>query len=164
MIDTQNAREAKRQFPLAFLAGLAIVFLVVGVIALTSKSVHVVTPPAPTPMAFGAPEQAYAAHIHYSGIQLAKSSNLLNQQFTYIAGTVSNDGDRTISRLATTVIFYNDEKNTQVALRDSETVIGEKDDPLPPHQHRDFQITLDQFPQAWNQQAPSINTTGLVLQ
>ena len=163
MIDTQNAREAKRQFPLAFLAGLAIVFVVVGIIALMSKSVHVVTPPPATPMAFGAPEQAYAAHIHYSGIQLAKSSNLLNQQFTYIAGTIANDGDRTIARLATTVTFYSDEKNTQVALRDTETVISEKDDPVPPGQHKDFQITLDQFPKAWNQQAPSISTTGLVL-
>jgi hypothetical protein len=164
MIDSDNAREARRQFPLALLGGLAVVILVAAGAVLMSKSVHVVTPPPSTPMAFGPEEQAYAAHIRFTNIQLSKSSNMLNQQFTYINGTVSNDGDRAIKRLAMSVNFYNDIDNKQIALHDTETIIGPTDQPLPPHQQRDFSVTLESFPENWNQQMPTFATSGLVLQ
>ena len=48
---------------------------------------------------FGAAEQAYAAQIHFRICELSQSTNLLNQQFTYVGGTVSNDGPRTIRAL-----------------------------------------------------------------
>jgi Protein of unknown function (DUF2393) len=164
MIDTENAREARRQFPLALLAGLGIVVLVAAIFVLTSKTVHVAPPPKPVPMAFGPNEQAYAPQIHYSNIQLAKSSNLLNQQFTYINGTVTNDGDRTIQRLAMSVDFYDDIDNKEVALHDTETIIGPNDQPLLPHSQRDFSVTLDRYPDTWNQQMPAFHTSGLVFE
>lgn len=164
MIDTESAREARKQFPLALLAGLGIVVVIASIFVLTSKTVHVAPPPAPVAMAFGPKEQAYAAQIHYSNIQLAKSSNLLNQQFTYINGTVTNDGDRTIQRLAMSVDFYDDFDNKDVALHDTETIIGPADQPLPPHSQRDFSVTLDRYPENWNQQMPVFHTAGLVLQ
>jgi uncharacterized protein DUF2393 len=164
MIDTESAREARKQFPLALLAGLGVVVLIAAIFVLTSKTVHVAPPPTPVPMAFGPTEKAYAAQIHYSNIQLAKSSNLLNQQFTYINGTVTNDGDRTIQRLAMSVDFYDDVDNKDVALHDTETIIGATDQPLPPHSQRDFSVTLDHYPENWNQQMPAFHTSGLVLQ
>jgi hypothetical protein len=166
MIDSDNAREARRQFPLALVAGVVIVFVVFGAVALMSKSVHVAAPAPQAPMAFGAAEQAYAAHIHYSDIKLAKSSNLLNQQFTYINGTVTNDGDRTVNRLAMTVTFNDDLANKEAVLTDTETIIGESatDQPLPPHQQRAFSVTIEKYPETWNQQDPVFKTTGLVLQ
>jgi hypothetical protein len=164
MIDSDNAREARKQFPIALAAGVVIVLLVVGGVALMTKSAHVAAPAPAQPMAFGPQEQAYAAHIRYDNIKLSKSSNLLNQQFTYINGTVSNDGDRTISGLAMTVNFYDDLANKEVALKDTETIIAPTDQPLPAGQHRDFSVTLDKFPQTWNEQMPSFNTAGLVLQ
>jgi hypothetical protein len=164
MIDTQSAREARKQFPLALMGGIAIVALVFGAVALMSKNVHVVTPPTPKPMAFGAAEQAYAPHIRYDNIQLAKSSNLLNQQFTYINGTVSNDGGRAITQLAMTVEFADDLANKNVILRDTEPIINATDQPLAPGQKRDFSVTLDKFPDAWNNQMPAFHTSGLVFQ
>jgi hypothetical protein len=164
MIDTESSREARRQFPLALAGGLAVVLIVAGIFVTMSKSVHVAPPPTPKPMAFGAPEQAYAAHVQFNNIQLAKSSNLLNQQFTYINGTVANSGDHAISQLAMSVDFCDDLANKHVALHDTETVISATDQPLPPHQQRDFSVTLDKFPQNWNQQMPLFYTSGLVLQ
>jgi hypothetical protein len=164
MIDTQSAREARKQFPLALMGGIVIVALVFGGVALMSKNVHVVTPPVPKPMTFGAAEQAYAPRIHYDNIQLAKSSNLLNQQFTYINGTVSNNGDRPISQLAMTVEFADDLANKEVVLRDTEPIINATDQPLAPGQKRDFSVTLDKFPDTWNQQMPNFHTSGLVFQ
>jgi Protein of unknown function (DUF2393) len=164
MIDTANAREARKQFPLALLAGLGIVVLIAAIFVLTSKTVHVAPAPAPVPLNFGAKEKAYAPQIGYSNIQLAKSSNLLNQQFTYINGTVTNGGDQTIQRLAMSVDFYDDVDNKDVALHDTETIIGPNDQPLPPHSQRDFSVTLDRYPESWNQQMPHFHTAGLVLQ
>src|SRR5277367_6067792 len=104
---------------------------------------------------FGAEEQSYAAQIHFQDIHLAQSSNLLNQQFTYVAATVSNDGPRAIRALEVTVEFHDPFK--QVILKDSDVIIERTDDPLGATKQRDFQVTLDQsVPSEWNQQYPGI--------
>jgi hypothetical protein len=165
MIDTQSSREARKQFPLALAAGLVIVLIVVVIFIYVSKSTRVSAVTVQTkPLAFGPAEQAYAAHIRYSNIQLAQSSNLLNQQFMYVSGVVSNDGDRTIKGLAMSSDFYDDIDNKELTMHDVETVIGPTDDPLPPHQQRNFSVTIDGFPKNWNQQMPAFHTSGLALQ
>lgn len=164
MIDTQNAREARKQFPLALLGGVAIVAIVAVIFIFVSKSSHVAAPAQAKPMAFGPEEQAYAPNIQYSDIQLAKSENFLNQQFMYINGTVANTGNRAISQLAMTVDFYDDIDNKHLTMHDKETVIGPNDPPLPPHEQRKFSVTIDGYPQNWNQQMPIFHTSGLVLQ
>jgi hypothetical protein len=164
MIDTQNAREAQKQFPLALIAGVVIVGIVAVILIFVSKSSHVAAPAQAKPMAFGPQEQAYAPNISYTNIQLAKSENFLNQQFMYINGTVSNAGDRTITQLAMTVDFYDDVDNKHLIMHDAETVIAATDSPLPPHQQRKFSVTIDGYPQNWNQQMPAFHTSGLELQ
>ena len=37
---------------------------------------------------------------------MAQSSNLLNQQFTYVAGTITNDGAQAIRALEATFEFH----------------------------------------------------------
>ena len=165
MIDTQSSREARKQFPLALAGGLGIVLIVAAIFVYISKSTHVSAVTVQTkPLAFGAAEQAYAPHIRYSNIQFAQSSNLLNQQFLYITGVVSNDGDRAIKGLAMSADFYDDLANKELTLHDTETVIGPTDQPLPPHQQRNFGVTIDGFPKNWNQQMPAFHTSGLALQ
>jgi hypothetical protein len=77
---------------------------------------------------------------------------------------VTNNGDRTVKGLAMTVNFYDDLNNTEIALHDTENVINSTDQPLAPHQTRPFSVTLDRFPDTWNQQMPKFKTSGLVLQ
>jgi hypothetical protein len=164
MIDTQNARDARKQFPLALLGGVVIVGIVAVILIFVSKSSHVAAPIQAKPMAFGPQEQAYAPNIHYSNIQLAKSENFLNQQFMYINGTVANAGNQAVKQLAMTVDFYDDVDNKHLTMHDAETVIGPNDPPLPPHEQRKFSVTIDGYPQDWNQQMPIFHTSGLVLQ
>ncbi|HKV48381.1 MAG TPA: DUF2393 family protein [Candidatus Acidoferrales bacterium] len=164
MIDTQNAREARKQFPLALLAGVVIVAIVAVILIVVSKSSHTAAPIQAKPMAFGSEEQAYAPNIHYTNIQLAKSENFLNQQFMYINGTIANAGNRTVKQVAMAVDFYDDIGNKHVTMHDVETVIGPNDQPLPPHEQRKFSVTIDGYPQNWNQQMPIFHTSGLVLQ
>ena len=155
-------REERSRVPAAFLVGLVIVALVAGGVVLLTKATQPKQTNAVQKLPFGADEQAYSAQIHFQGIRLAQSSNLLNQQFTYVAATVSNDGPRTIRALEVTVEFHDPFK--QVILKDSNRIIDRTDDPLGATKQRDFQVTLEQsVPSEWNQQYPSIRVTGLIL-
>ena len=82
---------------MAFLAG-AVVVLILGVIlALVVEETPAdrhrrgeeVCPLVPQ-------EQAYAPRIQFTGIQMAHSTNFLNQEFTFVAGTIVNGGDKAI--------------------------------------------------------------------
>lgn len=154
--------EEKSDFPLAFAAGAIVVLLLIGGIFLLA---HFARPRGPAPnekIPFGAAEQAYAGHIHFANVQMARAKNMLDQEFTYIAGTMSNDGTRTVQGLDV-VIEFKDPFN-QVILRDSERIIGASTGSVGPGLTRDFQITLEHIPPEWNQQYPVFRVTGLLLE
>jgi len=156
--------EPKSRFPLAFLLGVIVVAIVLGLFVLAMHSTHrQAVAVATKPLPFGPAEQAYADSIHFGDIQMATAHNMLNQQFTYVAGTIDNAGVRNIAGLDVTLVFS--DPFNQTVLRHTSRLIGAGDAPLPAGQHRDFQITLDEaLPDTWNHQYPSIHVTGLLLQ
>jgi hypothetical protein len=154
-------REPRSQFPIAFAAGAVVVLLLLGGLILLSRGSHSNGANRAVTLPFEPTEQAYAQHIHFNDIHMAKANNFLNQEFTYVTGTLSNDGARTIRALDLTLEFHDPFK--QVILRENESLIGPKDQPLAGGQRRDFQITLEHVPLEWNQQYPSIRVTGLIL-
>jgi hypothetical protein len=111
---------------------------------------------------FGTTEQSYAGRIHITDIQLAKATNMLNQEFTYVAGVISNDGVRNIRGLDVTLEFR--DPFNQVILRDTEHLIVPGTQPLTGGARRDFQITFEHVPSEWNQQYPAIQVSGLILE
>jgi hypothetical protein len=154
-------RERRSQFPIAFAAGAVVVLLLLGGVILLSRGSHSNGAGAAPKLPFGPTEQAYSEHIHFKDIKMAKANNFLNQEFTYIAGTLWNDGAHAIRALDVTLEFH--DPFNQVILREDESLVGPKDSPLPGGQRRDFQITLEHVPVEWNQQYPSIRVTGLIL-
>jgi hypothetical protein len=156
-------REEKRGFPAAFAAGAVVVLLLAaGLVLLTRSTTQTQRTAAIERLPFGPQEQGYATQIHFQDIQMAQSSNLLNQEFTYVAGTISNDGDRGVRVLEATFEFH--DQFNQVILREPERLITRNAQPLATGQHRDFQFTLEHIPSGWNRQYPSIRVTGLILQ
>lgn len=150
----------KSDFPIAFLAGVAIVTIVVGgLVFLTpyGKRGAVVIPPLP----MGSQEQSYGPKIRFAEFQMGRAQNLLNQETTYIAGKVFNYGDRAVREIEVTVEFRN--AMNQVVLRDTLRVIGSYGAPLDAGTSRDFQFTFEHVPVDWNVQVPSIRITGLLL-
>ena len=107
-------------------------------------------------------EQTYAERIHFLNVQMARATNFLNQEFTYVAGTISNDGTRTLRALEVTLEFH--DPMNQVVLRETQRLIGRSEQPLDGGQRRNFQITLDHVPATWDQQYPSIRASGLILE
>jgi hypothetical protein len=156
-------QEERSRFPAALAAGAVVVLLVAGAIVLLS---HFITPPrqaADVTLPFGAAEQAYASQVHFQNLQLSHSNNLLNQEFTYVGGIVSNDGPRAVDAIEVVIEFH--DAFHQVILRETERPIRRTDMPLRVAEQREFQITIEQgIPSQWDQQYPSIRVTGLSLE
>jgi hypothetical protein len=156
-------QEERSRFPAALAAGAVVILFVAGVIVLLS---HFITPPrqaADVTLPFGSAEQTYAAQIHFQNLQLSHSNNLLNQEFTYVAGIVSNSGPRAVDAIEVLVEFH--DPFHQVILRETERPVRRTDMPLRVGEQREFQITIEQgIPSQWDQQYPSIRVTGLSLE
>jgi len=155
-------REERRRLPVAFLAGAVIVILIFGGFLLLTREMRLHDSPTVAKLPFGPAEQGYAPHIQFLGIQLAHATNFLNQDFTYVAGTVFNDGPRKVRGLEVTVEFH--DPFHQVILRDSNKLIGSNDASLDAGQRRDFQIQMEHLSAQWDKQYPSISVTGLNLE
>ena len=60
---------------------------------------------------------------------MAHSTNFLNQEFTFVAGTIVNNGDKAIVGLQVNIEFH--DQFNQTILRDSEMLIQPPAAPLP---------------------------------
>jgi hypothetical protein len=157
-------QQERHRFPAAFVAGLIVIGIIVGVVVLLS---HFIKTPQQqdvlTPLPFGAAEQAYAPQIHFQDLRLSQSDNLINQKFTYVAGIVSNDGPRRVAAIEVVVEFHDQFK--QVILKDTQRPIRRSDAPLRVGEQREFNLAIDQgLPSTWDQQYPAVRITGLLLQ
>jgi hypothetical protein len=151
----------KGRLGVTFVAGAGIV-LVLGVIVvfLMQHTGTTATPARQLP--FGPEEQTYAQRIHVLDLRMAQASNFLDQQVTYVAGTLANDGVRTIREVEITLEFR--DASTQVVLRETRSLVGVHGLPVTGGQRRDFQISLESLPDAWNHQYPDVRVTGLALE
>ncbi|HUJ40799.1 MAG TPA: FxLYD domain-containing protein [Candidatus Acidoferrales bacterium] len=151
------------RFYVALAAGAAIVLLLIGAAVLFNRGSGGGQPTGQlVPLPFGPAEQAYAAQIHFSGLKLSQADNMLNQEFTYVVGTVSNSGNRSIRAIQATVEFH--DLLNQVVLRDTVRIFAPGAPPLAPGHERDFQLTFEHVSAQWNRQPPSLRVTGLELQ
>jgi hypothetical protein len=151
------------RFLVGLAAGAGIVLLVIaGFVLLSRSSGGAKGGGEAAQLSLGAAEQAYAAQIRFSALQLSQATNMLHQQFTYVVGSVTNAGTRSVRALEVTVEFH--DLIQQVVLRDTVRVFPQAAGPLAPGQERAFQLTFEGVPSSWNQQPPAIRVSGLDLQ
>ncbi len=150
-------------FPAAFAIGAVITLVLAGGLVWLTRVTQSRGPAPIGKLPFSAYEQAYAQQIHFQAGQMSQATNFLNQEFTYVAGTVTNDGPRTL-RALDVVIEFRDPFN-QVVLRDPQRIILTNAQPLKARESRDFNLTLGaHLPTEWNRQYPAIRVTGLLFQ
>ena len=77
--------------------------------------------PTKAKLPFSSQEQSYAPRIAFQAIQMAHSTNFLNQEFTFVAGTIVNNGGHAIAGLQVAIEFH--DQFNQTILRDSEMLI-----------------------------------------
>jgi hypothetical protein len=121
--------------------------------------------PAPNPslqqtrFPFGPEEQAYAPKLQFGNFEMSRAESFLNQEVTYLAGDVTNTGDRAISGIEATIEFQ--DSMNQIALRETRPVLFGSSALLPPGKTAHFEISFDHVPTSWNTQLPTVRVAGL---
>jgi hypothetical protein len=156
-------RRDRRGFSAAFAMGVVIMLLLFGGLVWLTRVTQSRGSAPVGKLPFGSEEQAYTQHLRFQGGQMSQATNFLNQEFTYVEGTVSNDGPRTVRALD--VLFEFRDPFNQVVLRDPQRLILTDGPPLKAGESHDFQVTLGaHLPSQWNRQYPAIRVTGLILE
>jgi hypothetical protein len=153
--------EERSHLPMAFLAGLVIVSLLVGGAVLLGRYSTPAGPRVEKPLPMGPSEQAYAQQIHFLEPKMSRAANFLNQEVTFVFGTLENGGNRRIRQIEITLEFH--DPFNQVALRDKQRLFTPNEAPLGPGQQHDFQVGYESMPATWNNVYPTIRVTGLDL-
>lgn len=153
--------EERSRLPIAFLVGIVVVSLLIGAAVLIN---HFSTPAGPIveqPLPMGPGEQAYVPQIHFLDPKMSRAANFLNQEVTFVFGTLENGGQRSIRQIEVTLEFH--DVFNQVVLRDKQRLFAPHAPPLLPGQQRDFQLGYEHISAQWNQTYPTIRVTGLDL-
>lgn len=153
--------EERSRLSVAFAAGLIIVALLVGGAVLLGRYSTPAEPQEVKPLPMGPSEQAYAQQIHFLEPKMSRAANFLNQEVTFVFGTLENGGNRRIKQIEITLEFH--DPFNQVALRDKQRLFGPREAPLGRGQQRDFQVGYESTPAQWNNVYPTIRVTGLDL-
>jgi Protein of unknown function (DUF2393) len=142
-------------------AGVAAVIVVMGLIAWFMRS-HPKTAAGPPP---------YAANIKFSDLKMSQAQNFVGATVTYIEGTVTNSGDKTVTHVIVHVIFQDSMGEVaqleDVPLHVQQTTGPYVDavdlaaSPLAPGQSKPFRLTFEHVSANWNQAYPELQVTGV---
>jgi hypothetical protein len=147
----------------AIVIGIAAVLVVVGVIALLSRT-SPKSPVAPNP---------YASSLKLSDLKMSVAETFSGSSLTYIDGTVTNTGDKTVSRAMVHVNFKN--SMDQVAQADDVPLhvlqtsgpypdaVSLSGSPLSPGQSKPFRLIFEHISADWNHAYPELQVTDVSL-
>jgi hypothetical protein len=161
MADELMNHESESRAGTVLLIGAVAAVLLIGIVYLVAHYSPAPTQIAAKPLAMGPAEHAYAENIHFGEPKLARAANFLNQEVTFVFGSVSNDGPRAVKQIQVTLEFHDQFK--QVVLRDTQLLFSPTAELLPPNGSRDFQLSYETMPAQWNQTYPTVRITGLDL-
>lgn len=148
-------------FPI--LIGIAVVIMVVGLVAYFGRE-------KPHPQSSLHP---YAANIKLTDLKMSAAENFVGASVTYLDGTVTNAGDKTVSRAIVHIVF-SDAMGQTAQIEDQPirvvTTVGPYADavdltnaPLAPGQSKPFRITLEHVSSAWNHDYPAMQVTDVTF-
>jgi len=153
--------EERKEFPVTFLIGIVIVLLLIGGAVLWSRYSVPVANEEDKPLQVNPEEQAYLPEIQLTAPSMSRAANFLNQEVTYIFGTVGNGGNRKVKQIEITLEFH--DPFGQVVLRDRQRLFLPTAPPMSPGDTRDFQVPYEHVSAEWNNVYPSIKVTGVIL-
>ena len=145
------------------LIGVLLVVVVVGIIALVSRE---------TPKGAAGPHP-YASNVKLSDLKMSAAENFVGASVTYIDGTVTNAGDKTMTHAMVHVIFRNSlgevAQAEDVPLRVLQTggpyldAVDLSSSPLAPGQSKPFRLTFEHVTTDWNQAYPELQVTDVAV-
>ena len=145
------------------LIGIVIVGIVVGVLGLIFRAEQKkpVVPP------------AYAANLKFSDIKTSAAQNFVGATVSYLDGSITNAGDKTVIHAVVQVTFKDDLGQTaqreELPIRVLRTG-GPYDEavdlnlsPLAPGQSEPFRLTFENISAQWNHTYPELRITQVAL-
>jgi hypothetical protein len=114
----------------------------------------------------------YVANLKFSDFKMSAAENFVGSTVSYIDGTITNSGDKTVTHLAVEVVFKDEvgqmaQDEPDVPLRLLKTsgpypeAVELSISPLGPGQSQPFRLTFDHISAQWNRQYPEIRITDL---
>ncbi len=115
----------------------------------------------------------YAANIKFSDMKMSAAENFVGSTVTYLDGTVTNAGDKTVSRAMVNVTFKDSlgqvVQAEDVALRILQTsgpypeAVDLAVAPLAPSQSKPFRLTFEHVTADWNHEFPELQVTDVAV-
>jgi hypothetical protein len=146
-----------------------IIFLAVAVVLVVAVVVSLLLRTEPK-AASGLPP-AYAANLKLSDLKMSAAENFVGATVSYVDGTVTNSGSKTVTRAAVEVIFKDDmgqvAQKEDLPLRALKTsgpyheAVDLTVSPLSPGQSQPFRLTFESISAQWNHQYPEIQVTDV---
>jgi hypothetical protein len=159
LLQPTPAIEERNSNVVPILVGLALVIVVVGIAAFLLRTDTKISN-APDP---------YAANIKFSDMKMSAAENFVGSSVTYLDGTVTNAGDKTVSHAMVDVTFKDAlgqvVQSEDVALRVLQTsgpypeALDLSVAPLPPAQAKPFRLTFEHVTADWNHEYPELKVT-----
>jgi uncharacterized protein DUF2393 len=141
------------------LVAAAVVAAVVGVLLLLSREER---------KAPGGPP-AYAANLKFSDLKASAAQNFVGATVSYLDGTVTNAGDKTVTHAVVRITFRDD--MGQMAQREElplhvlrtggpyDEAVDMSVSPLAPGQSKPFRLTFESISAQWNRAYPEMQIT-----
>ena len=120
-----------------------------------------------------APPSPYIAQLKLSDFKMSAAENFIGHTVSYIDGSITNTGDKTVTRVMVEVNFQDSmgqlAQREELPLRVIRTngAYNEPVDltvaPLGPSQSAQFRLTFDSISQQWNRRYPQIRITDVTV-
>ena len=143
------------------LIGVFIVAVVVGILLLVFRAEQ--KKPIPPP--------AYAAYLKFSELKASAAQNFVGATVSYLDGTVTNAGDKTVTHAVVQITFKDDMGQTaqreELPLRVLRTggpydeAVDFNMSPLAPGQSKPFRLTFENISAQWNHAYPDMQVTQI---
>jgi hypothetical protein len=105
----------------------------------------------PSQPAITAEAKNYVRNLKLSQVQMKATANFTGAAVIEVEGQITNNGDRTLTRVELNCVFY--DVNGLVVLRERVPIVKAA---LKPGETRDFRLPFEGVPPSWNQTLPQL--------
>ncbi len=115
----------------------------------------------------------YAASLKLSDFKMSAAENFVGATVSYVDGTITNAGNKTVSRVIVQVLFKDDlgqlAQREDIPMQVLKTTgpypeaVDFSVSPLGPGQSKTFRLTFENISAQWNHQYPDIQVTDVIL-
>jgi hypothetical protein len=113
----------------------------------------------PSQTTMGPEERAYLPDVSVDHLEVSRAENFLHQEVTTISGQVTNGGARPLASVELTLEFY--DQAEQVTQREVRALFGPPGPPIPPGDHREFEVSFEHISAMWNMRPPLVKVSAI---